>query len=793
MGLLKNKRKDTIKVGVLTNIFIKLKEFLLQIFKFNKQKREKITKAYTAIKVATIILICLTIFFVKNIVEKERVSAESFLEQSVLQTASNLRGRITASINALNILAGQMAAKANFEDENDVTHFLASHISDYNYHILAFTYSDGRTVRYQKDVGRLPSTDRSKDRRLTSILSGDAVFTETKKNKETGGSYVNEYQVPVHNKKGKIIGMLGAQIYADSYLKVLSFNNYNKQGYSYIINEAGDFLIKPSRDRSKDENFFNRKDIQFIGKTKEEALGFFIEEDYGTLLFKDNGKTHVACFAIIDTTHRYVITVVPLSVLMLHINSLLFGIVLIVITISVMSFFLLYYNNKLVKHHEKAIYNAAFVDKLTKGNNRSRFVLGAKELLSKNTDKKYALIYVEITKFRALNEFYGVEDANKILADFYNLIQNNLTEDSIVARDHAATFVILYQYEREEFISKYFVDKILDEVEIYNNSMYATSKASGITLPAKLSLAFGVYLINDRDESIEQMYERAHIARRTINNKVNNACKFYDDNLRAKLLQEKSIEDEMVFALSDNQFCMYLQPKFNLQTRELAGAEALVRWIHPTKGLIPPINFIPLFEKNGFVKEVDKYIWRKACQFLAERKENNSKLFPISVNVSRVHMDDDKFIDEIILLTRKYGIDPMYLELELTESASFDNEERFQESVVMLKDLGFTVSMDDFGTGYSSLNMLRNLPIDILKLDRGFIKDTIQDVKGQIVTSSIIEMANKLNIVTVAEGIETEEQSNFLRSIGCKIAQGFLYGKPVDTETFKEMFIGKKI
>ena len=244
-------------------------------------------------------------------------------------------------------------------------------------------------------------------------------------------------------------------------------------------------------------------------------------------------------------------------------------------------------------------------------------------------------------------------------------------------------------------------------------------------------------------------------------------------------------------ALANNHFHMYLQPKFNLQTKELAGAEALVRWIHPAKGLIPPMHFIPLFEKNGFVTELDKCVWRQACEFLSARKKEGAKLFPISVNVSRIHMENDKFIDELILLTRKYGIDPKYLELELTETACFNNEKRFEETINTLKNLGFVVSMDDFGTGYSSLNMLRNLPIDVLKLDRGFIKDTIQDTKGQIVTKSIIEMANKLNMLTVAEGIETEEQAEFLRSIGCKIAQGFLYGKPVDIKSFTELFINK--
>lgn len=762
----------------------------MSILRFKGQDERKFAGMYTAIKVITILLVFLAIFFVKDILVKERVSAQKFLEQSVLQTASNLRGRISSSINEMDVLSVKLASKVNVSNEDAVADFLASHISDYSYHRLIFAYPDGRTVRYQKDMGRLASINWSKDKRFVEAISGDTVFADTKKSFEAGGEgYVNEYGVPVHGKNGKILGVLGSQVYADTYLKILGFNNYNEQGFSYIINEKGDFLVKPDRDRSKDTNFFDR-DIKYIGKTKEEIYSLLREENYGTFLFKQNGQRYAACFAIIDNPGRYVMTIVPLSVLMLHINKLLSGLILIVVTISVLLLFLLYYNNKLLGRHEKIVYDMAFTDKITGGRNKNSFTLEAREILDKNPDKKYAMICVEIKKIRALNELYGIENTNKILMDFYNLIENNLKEGSICARDHASTYVILYQYDREDFIAKYFVDKILDEVEIYNrDSMRLTSRTSGAQLSSKLSLVFGIYLIEDKTDSVDQMYERANTAKRTIGENVYNVCKFYDEALRDKILHEKTIEDEMVYALADRQFAMYLQPKFNLQTGELAGAEALIRWIHPVKGLIPPMHFIPLFERNGFVKEVDKYIWKLACKFLAERKKAGGKLFPISVNVSRIHMEDNAFIDELILLTRKYDVDAEYLELELTESACFNNEKYFKKAVQTLKELGFVVSMDDFGTGFSSLNMLRNLPIDVLKLDRGFIKDTIQDSKGQIVTKSIIDMANKLNMITVAEGIETEEQAEFLRSIGCKIAQGFLYGKPVDAREFISIFV----
>ena len=312
-------------------------------------------------------------------------------------------------------------------------------------------------------------------------------------------------------------------------------------------------------------------------------------------------------------------------------------------------------------------------------------------------------------------------------------------------------------------------------------------------ISSKLTPSFGIYLIEDKTNSIAEMCEKAYIASRKIKGDVINLYQFYDDNIRVELLQDKIIEDEMYKALNNKEYKMYLQPKFYLDGKGLYGAEALVRWIHPEKGIIPPNSFIPLFEKNGFVIELDRTIWEQACIYLQERKNKGLNLFPISVNVSRLHLNNDAFISELLLLTQKYQVEPKYLELELTESACYNNEERFKEVIGRLKDLGFTISMDDFGTGYSSLTMLRELDVDILKLDRGFIKDTVDDSKGKIVLQNIINMANQLNMLTVAEGVEFEEQAQFLRNIGCQIVQGFLYGKPVIADEFAKDFLSETV
>ena len=500
-----------------------------------------------------------------------------------------------------------------------------------------------------------------------------------------------------------------------------------------------------------------------------------------------NGKKYLAAFSTIDTPERIVFTIVPLKVLMLHIERLLGSISIIVLLISAILLGLSYYSNKLLRQEQKTIFNIAFHDDITDAGNKHKFILLADEILKSKEDEKFAILSIGISNFKAIRELYGKEIASQILKDVYNIIKSNINNKSICARDYDSNFVLLYNYEKEDFITKYLIEKIQDDIAIYNErKMKEFCSLSESVLSSKLNIKFGIYIVSDYTSNcqIEQFCERAYIARSNVKNDITKGYRFYDEELKAKLLKNKKIEDGMYSALEEHHFKMFLQPKFYFENKKLAGAEALVRWYHPTDGVIPPNDFIPLFEQNGFVMEIDRYIWEQACKFISERKKQGKTLFPISVNVSKLHINNDSFVSYLNSLIKKYNIEPKYLELELTESANFNDEEKFIEILNKLKSHGFTISMDDFGTGYSSLTMLRQLPFDILKLDRGFIKDTIDDKKGQIVIHSIINMANKLNMITVAEGIEREDQAEFLKDIGCDIAQGFLYGRPQDLETF---------
>lgn len=762
-------------------------------FNFRSDKDFLIKNLYKAVTIITIILVISAIFFVNNILRNEYKSAELYLQQSVLQTASNIRVHIKNDINNLKILSEKITEKKIFLSKNEISKFLEKNINENNYYKIGFSSIDGKGFQYNRQNKKIEDINWNEKPCFANAVSGNPCFSETNIEDLAISGIINRYFVPVFNEKKEVVGILGAEIDSDILKKILSLNNYDGKAYSHIIDSNGNYIIKSQNDNNKFTNFFNAK-IKYIKTNKEQVQETLKAQNSGTFWFKKNkGNVYIGAFAFIGNNNSYVLTEIPKDTLMLNISTLLGGLTVIVLLIEVILLALLKYVSMLYKKNEAAIYKLAFTDEVTENKNKSKFILDVKEIFDNSKDETFAIISVDIANFKVINELFGCQKANKILKDVYYIIQSNLSSGSICARDFAATYIVLYKYEKENMIIKHFVQKVTSDIEKYNNEiipMFCNDKYAKII--TKLSPVFGIYLIEDKKVDLMQMCDRAVLAKRGIKNDTPQNYKFYDDGLKAKVQQNKIIEEEMLNALQHKQFKMYLQPKFDLKTMELVGAEALVRWFHPKRGIIPPMDFIPVFENNGFVIEVDKFIWRQACDFLSLRKLAGEKLFPISVNVSKTHLNNEVFIEELLNLTKKYNIEPKYIELELTESACLNNEKQFKEVTEKLKSLGFKIVMDNFGTGFSSVNMLKNLSVDILKLDRTFISNAFAENKGKIIFKNMIEMANQLDILTVAEGIETPEQMEYLKEIGCKIAQGFLFGRPMDENNFIHTFLSHK-
>ena len=413
-------------------------------------------------------------------------------------------------------------------------------------------------------------------------------------------------------------------------------------------------------------------------------------------------------------------------------------------------------------------------DPLTALYNKDTFYDRIEKIIGEVPEKTYQIVAADIEHFKLFNDTYGMEEGDNLLIFCANLISKWLKKrNGIAARLGSDQFLMFLSAD---------TDEVEDIAEAINNDLKQ--------YPAKSQpiLRFGIYSVNLDDRiPIAAMCDRALLAIREIKGKYGQVYKCYDELMFKEMQLEQEIVNVMGEALAAGEFKMYIQPKYDLNKNSLAGAETLVRWISPVNGFLSPEKFIPLFEKNGFITQLDQFMWEETCKLLRYMIDKYGKYVPVSVNVSRADIYMPDMPDILCGIVKKYGLEPHHLHLEITETAYTDNPDQLVVVVDELKSRGFAIEMDDFGSGYSSLNMLSELPIDILKLDMKFIqKDNIKN-SGNIL-SFIISMAKWLNLMVVAEGVETEEQVQMLRNMECEYVQGYYYAKPMQTDDFIELF-----
>ena len=435
------------------------------------------------------------------------------------------------------------------------------------------------------------------------------------------------------------------------------------------------------------------------------------------------------------------------------------------------------YRMNIIKHRIAALIKlretAAMVnqfkyDRLTGLYTKEYFYREARVYLDEHPEKEYTILCCNLENFRLYNDTFGREAGDRLLAEEARLFRERVSKDAICCRYNADRFLCLTEKESEKLGREHFEK---------------ARACSHFELKEKIPVKLGVYEIKDRSVSVEQMCDWALWAVNTIKGKYDQHIAVYDDFLRSKLLREQAITDAMESALFEKQFLVYFQPKYSLSDESMVGAEALVRWIHPQWGFLSPGEFIPLFERNGFIHRLDAYIWRSVCEKLRQWKLNGYPLVPVSVNVSRTDIYQLNLVDTLCSLVEEYEIDPALLHLEITESAYTENPNQLIKAVSQLRQHGFVIEMDDFGSGYSSLNMLGQMSLDVLKLDMQFVQNEMTKHREQSLLGDVIRMAHRMHLRVLAEGVETREQRQRLKEMGCDYAQGYFYSKPVpDTE-----------
>ncbi len=427
-------------------------------------------------------------------------------------------------------------------------------------------------------------------------------------------------------------------------------------------------------------------------------------------------------------------------------------------------------NTEEILKHQQEIYEATH-DKLTGLFTKEHLFNLIRNKVATNKDSSYSIALLDIKDFKMINDIFGNEVGDSVLKRVANWIRENATKEWIFGRLSGDAFGICYP-----------TDSVRLDVVEQRLSKFVISNGS---IDQHILMHVGIYNVTDPSIDISIMFDRAHLALTTIKNEYNIHIAIYDDNMRKQLLWDQKISTELEGAIENRQIVPYLQPIVN-NKGTIIGAEALVRWLHPEEGFLPPFKFIPVFEKNGMIAQVDKYIWRSACEIISSWNGDKANLF-ISVNISP---KDFYFMDvyaEIKALVEEFKIDPSRLRIEITETVMMTEAESRMAILSKFRKSGFIVEMDDFGSGYSSLNQLKDMPLDVLKIDMKFLSKAEDNHRAETILRNVLRLSSDLGLFSLTEGVETEDQYKMLNEMGCNLFQGYYFAKPMAVADFEKL------
>lgn len=740
--------------------------------KSGSPKRQKHERLSIGIVVGITVLFIIAAFLLLNVYTQNM--RESVVEHSVAYIESSV---YTASKSSARFFDNRIRVLANFagqvEDftEEEIRQKLARCCDGGLFTKAAYVGEDGSAV--VSNATELDAADR--------VLAMEAFAGKTVilSGAETGRTH-DVYAVPVRNAENDVVGaFIGGSDPAD--LAGISYQSgFSLLSGCFIVNENGSVLF------SDEDSFFKNGDnlislLESAGNDVNATKTAVSRRDTrGIASAVLNGKEYLLAYSSMDTMNWTFFQATPVeSILAASEPMFVPSVALVAVTVVVFLALAVYTILFTVRAQKKmsAVLTESrkrfYEDSVTGYDSWQKFIEDYNDKLT-NTSKGYALLSLDIDKFKEVNDTVGFEGGNEILKKMANILSRNIGSDDLFARSSADRFYLLVAYRDKNGLIE-LMKRIISDVEY----QIAT---------VRIVISIGVYLITDRSVSVHTAADRADIARSSVKQHKESIYRFFEFSMLENIREEHFIENIMESALEKREFLVYLQPKFSLGSgNEVTGAEALVRWKH-NGSLLPPGQFIPLFERNGFVTKLDFYMFREVCRL--QKSWLNQGLTPkiISVNMSRAHLRNPEFVQDLVNYCTEYEIDPKYFEIEITESAAFENIDILMAVFTQIKEAGFHVSIDDFGTGYSSLNMLKDLPVDVLKIDRSFLtEDANEHENASKIIGSVVSLATVLNISTICEGIETKEQASLLAKLGCNMAQGFFFARPMPVEEYEKL------
>lgn len=589
------------------------------------------------------------------------------------------------------------------------------------------------------------------------------------------------YSAPVHLDQASsyvLIGIRGKEVMQ----RIITSSAFQGNTISCVIDNQGNVVLAPTdlKPFTDLESIFNSHSE---GGTAQE-LTQEIRDDLaagrsGSLRFTSvTGRKNLLTYNPLQNNQWFLLTIVPVNLMAGDVSAYFLRTMLVVLGLALVFLLFLMMIYRINSDSQKQLSRLAYEDDVTGGMNNTAFQQRYRQVLREQPSSRPAVVLLNVRRFKLINEKLGFGTGNQILRIISQEINKHLykKQNEFSARSEMDNFFLCLNEKQPQQIW----NRVQEMETAVNQRLNESYPGTQLTFTA------GCYLVEDPATDIRIIQDRARTAARDEAVNVQEVCSFYSDGIAERIKREQELEAMFDTALANRSFQVYLQPKVNLKSGRLVGAEALVRWKHPTLGVISPADFIPLFERNGKICSLDFYVFEEVCRFYRQRTAEGKPWYPVSVNLSRYHFYENHFLDKFQAVRQEYGLPDGAIEFELTESMFFDQEhnERIKRGIEQMHRMGFRCSMDDFGSGYSSLGILKEFDVDTLKMDRSFFLD-MESEKARDIIRSVVELAGKLKMETVAEGIEQTDQMEFLHSIRCDTVQGYFFSRPLPVDEFE--------
>lgn len=733
-----------------------------------QKKKKSISKIgyITVLLAITIGLLTVYSGALRNDLQEE---VQSTLREVSSQNVLIIQKEIEGDLNAL-IEIAERIGESEQSSKEEITNMLCRIINRYSFIRMGVCGTDG--IAYTTDNAVIDISDRDY---FKEAMTGERSISDPL----TGivkGEKIIVFCAPILH-EGEVAGCVFASYSVDSLKQILSVSSFDGEGYTYIVQSDGSKVV----DSAHVTSFQNMTNVLVSmeqadegNKEAAETLRQLLKEGKsGNIFFHNEVDKYMYCTPL-NISDWYLLDIVPVNVMETRTNYIMSRTYIICfILIVVYTLFVVWIYKEDYKK-KKQMQELLYVDDLTGGNTYAKFKEEVAKRL-KYTHEKWAFIMLDIDDFKLINELFGYEEGDKVICYIWNLLKGSCEDDESASRRIADSFTLFWNYEKKEEIEER-VKKLIERIQ-----HYSVRKETEYILQPN----FGIYYVEKTSEDVEDMLNSATLAHNIAKGERESLFAVYSNEIKENMLQKKQLSDQMEHAYRHHHFEVYYQPKYDAVTKKLAGAEALVRWRKSDGSMVSPGVFIPLAEETGFVCKLDKYVFREVCLAQKRWMDKGIPIVPVSVNLSRKHLDNPEFINEYKAILEETQVPIECVQLEVTESAVFEKQGEFIKLVERLHELGFVILMDDFGTGYSSLMMLKQIPIDVMKLDKSFVDD-YNDVRGEQIIRCVMQMAQNLNIEITAEGVETEEQYIFLKGIGCDTIQGYYFARPMPEQDYEQ-------